>query len=180
VRTRLDAKTDKPWLGRKFRHKALMSWATDNRGELIAAALTLIRGWICGGRPPGTHQILGSFESWSRVMGGILEHAEIPGFLENLASLYSFVDSETAVWHAFVGSWWDLYGDKEVAASRLFDLAAQTPELDLGPGNERSRRTVFGKALGAHQDRVIGDCRIQKGSLLHGIQQWHLAHMEVK
>jgi Bifunctional DNA primase/polymerase, N-terminal len=174
VRTRLDTKTDTPWLNRTFKHKHLLGWAHQHRGELVAAILTLIRGWVCAGRPVGDSPVLGTFEEWSRVVGGVLHFAGIPGFLSNLSDLYAFVDSDTAAWHAYVELWWSYYADKPTVTSMLFNLAAQVPALDIGGGNERAQRSAFGRALSLHQDRIIIDRRIEKAGLLHGLQQWRL------
>ena len=47
------------------------------------AALTLARNWFSEGRPQWSGRPLGSYEEWSRLVGGILEAADIPGFLGN-------------------------------------------------------------------------------------------------
>ncbi len=50
--------------------------------RLFVAAFTLVRAWLEAGRPMFTerhHRLSG----WSRVMGGILEVANVPGFLDN-------------------------------------------------------------------------------------------------
>lgn len=80
VRIRLDAHLDRPQFGRDFRHRDLLVWATAHRGELIAAALVLCRAWVAAGKPSGGGPLLGSYESWSKVMGGILMVAGVRGF----------------------------------------------------------------------------------------------------
>ena len=80
VRIRLDAKLDRPWLREGFRHADLRAWASTHRGELVWAALVLGRAWIVAGRPQGAG-VLGMFEQWSRVMGGILEGCRYPWLL---------------------------------------------------------------------------------------------------
>jgi hypothetical protein len=40
----LDAKLSQPWTRTGFRHPDLIGWVSENRGRLIAAALTLARG----------------------------------------------------------------------------------------------------------------------------------------
>ncbi|MFI7071876.1 hypothetical protein [Micromonospora sediminicola] len=67
-----------------FRHPNLERWVREHRRELLAAVLTLARAWFAAGKPkmtrPATFQ---SFTEWECVVGGILEHAGVPGFLEN-------------------------------------------------------------------------------------------------
>ena len=174
VRIRIDPKEEKPWLRSGFRHTDLRGWAVSHRGELIAAALTMIRAWIVAGRPAGQNATLGSYESWSGVMGGILHHAGIDGFLGGLRDAYSEVDRELDAWRGLVHRWHETYGTKPVEASTLFAQAAAVAEIDLGAGNERSQRINFGKLLGRQQGRVIAGFRIEKGTLKHGMQQWLL------
>src|SRR5262249_24939321 len=79
---RLVANTETPWKGRNFKHPDLIRWATENRGKLVWAAFTLVQNWIAKGKPEGLARI-GSFESWSATMGGILGAAGVTGFLGN-------------------------------------------------------------------------------------------------
>ena len=98
-----------------FRHPDLESWALENRGKLVEAALTLVRNWVEGGEvksdgevvPFSTERTLGSFERWADVVGGILHAAGVKGFLENRDKLgaASPEREETAV---FLREWYDL------------------------------------------------------------------------
>jgi hypothetical protein len=154
VRIRIDPKMDKPWLRGPecFRHPALKQWAMTNRGRLIAAALTIIRGWIAAGRPPGK-KTLGMFESWAAAMGGILDFADIQGFLGNLQELYSKTDAEGASWRLFLSAWWTARSDSPVKVGELITLAGNAG-LNLGEGAERSQMTKLGKMLNGQRDRV--------------------------
>ena len=155
VRIRLDAHIDQPWRRDGFRHPDLMSWVSANRARLVAACLTLIRAWIAAGRPHG-NRMIGSYENWSRIMGGVLEVAGVPGFLGNLDEMLAASDGEGAVWRSFVGAWWDRFGTAEVGTGDLFEVAlACEPPLPLGSGGDRSQRTRLGKALGRLRDRVF-------------------------
>ena len=87
VRIRLDAKMDRPWERTEFRHPHLLEWVMQHRGELIWTALTLIRAWLVAGQPEGA-SVLGGFEAWSRVVGGVLSVAQVPGFLDNVREVY--------------------------------------------------------------------------------------------
>ncbi|MEE8384368.1 MAG: bifunctional DNA primase/polymerase, partial [Dehalococcoidia bacterium] len=85
---RLDARVDRPWQRTSFRHPDLMAWLARHRHELVWAILVLTQNWIARGMPRWTGRPLGSFESWSRVVGGILQTAGIGGFLANREELY--------------------------------------------------------------------------------------------
>jgi hypothetical protein len=174
VRVRLDPRVDRPWEREDFRYEDLRSWAGDHRGELIWAALTLVRGWQAAGAPAFSGRPLGSYESWSRILGGILTTAGIPGFLGNAREFYETADLEGTVWRQFVAAWWETHGSDEVSAGDLFALAVETEGLDLGKGNDRSQRITFGKKLTQLRDRVIGDHRIVAGDKKQRAQRWRL------
>ena len=72
----------------RIRHPDLKAWVGGNRGEIIAALLTLARAWFSAGQPAPSTAVPGGYESWATVVGGILEHAGIAGFLSNLQNVY--------------------------------------------------------------------------------------------
>jgi hypothetical protein len=153
IRIRLDAKEDQPWLRTGFRHPSLIEWARSNRGRLIWAALTLVQNWIARGRPDGK-STLGMFESWARVMGGILDAAGIPGFLGNLQEFYDAADAEGGAWRAFIASWQHQYGTREMKAGDVFSLAVDAG-IDLGDKGEQSQKTRLGRKIAEARDRVF-------------------------
>ncbi len=178
VRIRLDAHIDQPWRRDGFRHPDLMSWVRANRGRLVAACLILIRAWIAAGKPKGS-RVIGSYENWSRIMGGVLEVAGIAGFLGNLDEMLAAADGEGAVWRSFIGAWWDRFGTAEAGTGDLFEVAlACEPPLSLGSGGDRSQRTRLGKALGRLRDRVFNiagrNLRIDGQGTYQGARRWKL------
>lgn len=174
IRIRLDSKTDRPWEREEFRHKELSGWVDDQRGELIWSGLVMVQAWINAGRPGFSGKMLGSFEAWSRVIGGILEHLRIGGFLGNLSEFYEQADTEGMAWRNFVDAWWDRFGMEQVGASDLFALALTIDGLDFGQGNDKSQRITFGKALGKQRDRVIGDFTVKNAGVVHSTAKWKL------
>lgn len=175
VRIRLDSKQDRPWLRKNFRHNDLLGWAREHRGELIAAALTLIQAWIAAGRPAGTAMI-GSYESWSRVFGGLFGVIGLPGFLSNIEEVYECSDAEGSAWRAFVRSWWDEFGDREVGVAELFDISIRQDEpLDLGTGTEKAMKTRFGRLLVTARDRQFEGLRIVAAGTYKRAKMWRLA-----
>ncbi len=178
VRIRLDAKVDCPWLRQGFRHPDLRSWVREHRAELLWSALTLIRAWFAAGRPLWKGQALGMFDSWSRIMGGILEVAGIKGFLGNLADLYSNSDFEGAIWRGFVKVWWEKFGDQEVGVSELFELANALDEpIDLGKGTEKAQKTKLGQELVKLRDRQFESLRIVLVGERQRAKKWRLVAM---
>ena len=165
---RLDPKVDRPWERTGFKHDPLGAWVVENRGRLLWALFVLVRRWLADGRPGWQERPLGSFESWCRTLGGILDCAGLPGFLENRPELYRHVDQESEEWRAFLQAWWSVHRDHRVKAAELLPLIRDN---DLIPGvfasardpsNDRAMSLRLGKALSARRDRAYGDIFIRK------------------
>ncbi len=165
IRINLDAKVEDPWSRTNFKHKSIREWAGENRGQLIWAALTLIQAWIAEGKPSGD-QVLGMFESWAEVMGGILDVAGIPGFLSNLREMHRQSDEETEAWQEFLNGWWEKFGSTVVTTGMLHGMAIENDLLlpILGSGSERSQKTILGSALGKMAGRKIGGYEVREAS----------------
>jgi len=174
IRIRLDPKTDRPWQRDDFIHKDLRSYAAENRGKLIWACLVMIRAWIDAGRPHPAVRPLGSYESWSHVIGGVLNNAGVGGFLDNLEEFYEVADTEGKVWRVFTEAWWARYFDQEVGVAELYQIATATDCLDLGRGTERAQRITLGKRLAKQRDRVVGHYRITESGTEKRATQWRL------
>jgi len=161
---RLDAQCSEPWRNREFRHPDLKGWAQKNRARLLGASLTLARAWFVAGRPPASTPILGSFEDWCRIVGGILEFAGISGFLGNLDALYRQSDPTVAAWESFLVELFKRMPRSGFKAGdvlgRIQDevtLRSMVPDDlgDLDPITSFQRR--LGKALGKRLGRRYGD-----------------------
>jgi hypothetical protein len=183
VRIRLDAKVDRPWQRptSEFRHPDLRAWAAENRHDLVWAALTLVRAWLAAGQPaPPELPTLGMFEAWSRVIGGILFHAGIEGFLTNLDEFYDSSDSEGTDVRAFLSVWWERHLEDPVGVGSLFEIASSADSLlPLGDKGDRSQRIRLGKLLGQLRDRRyqlregLTVCIVSAG-VVHKSGQWRL------
>lgn len=161
VLSRLDAKTDAPWLRKGFKHENLRAWSMEHRSDLVWAVLTLVQAWISAGQPLGK-KTLGSFEDWAAKMGGILEVAGVEGFLGNLDELYESADSESNDWREFVRTWWAEFSDKAVSPTELTELCDRETLLsdDLGDRTDRGKATWVGGELARQRDRVYAGYRI--------------------
>lgn len=167
VRCRLDPGIEHPEDRANFRHPHLKEWVLGSRHHLIHAVLVLVRHWQrqdC----PSPESILGSFESWSHVIGGILRAADIPGFLGDRQKLREESDAENGVLRAFVQGWFEKFGFQAVKTSDLFPLAEGIDGFPLGIGNEQARRTALGRRLRGIRNRIIGCYRITLAGTGHG------------
>jgi hypothetical protein len=157
-RIRMEAAEAQPWRidGRVFRHPDLVGYVTTNRGALIGAVLTLARAWFAAGCPKATTPVLGMFEAWSRVIGGILAHAGIIEFLANLDELYAEVDDEATEWEGFLRAWRTWLGDGDTTAR---ELANTLRDRDVaGPLHDAMPATITDAVMNyyRHPAAVLG------------------------
>jgi hypothetical protein len=177
VRIRIDPRIDRPWLRDGFLIADLPAWVREHRGELVWAALSLIRAWLVAGKPAPRVKPLGTFEQWTRVVGGILENAGITGFLDNAIEFYELADAEGAAWRAFVDAWWGKYADSIVGAADLFPLVEEGDYFDFD-GTEKAQKTKFGRMLVKKRDQVIGNYLIKPAGKSAGAKLWRLQEMD--
>jgi hypothetical protein len=126
----------------------------------VWALLTMIQAWIAAGRPEGSGPVLGSVESWCRVMGGIFHACGLEGFLSNLDEFRAEADDETGSWTAFVEAWWAAHGGNEVHAADLYEAARD--HISMRGESRRDQEVSLGMQLGQKRDRRFGDRFIRK------------------
>jgi hypothetical protein len=167
-RIRLDPKMARPWLRKDFRHDDLEGWTGEHRGDLLAALLTLARAWHAAGQPAADVPALGSFGPWAKTVGGILHHANVEGFLGNLAELYDENDEEAREWETFLRSTAEVFNECEFSTSELAAaIDRQQPFADTLPSDLADKRKltsfkqVLGKALRRHVDTRHGEDSIR-------------------
>ncbi len=181
VRIRMDPQAESPEDRTGFKYPELLRWVQENRSKLVRSALILIKAWVSAGKPHPKASPLGSYERWTYVIGGILEVAGIPGFLENRKALFLESDFEGQAWRAFVSAWWEKFNGASVKVSDLYEVVNEIEGLPLGPGNDQSRKTALGKRLGSQRNRIIDGYRIEKGGTGHkSVVLWKLVSFEKK
>jgi hypothetical protein len=108
-------------------------------------------------------------------MGGILDVAGIPGFLENIDEHNRSADADSDL-VMFVNAWWETYQSKPVTTREgLIELA---DSLDLRASSDEQRRIRLGKLLQKNRDRRFGDLRMEALGHVGGVQQWRLVRVE--
>lgn len=139
-----------------FRHPDLRRWTRENRPELIQACLTLVRAWFTAGQP--TTQIsFGSFEEWQRVVGGILQVAEVPGLLANLREWRSESDHISQWWASHLKWLHGQFGDPPVeftCAEVRRQAQENLAEYQAPPGLDDIGDKGYTKKLGEAYSRI--------------------------
>jgi len=108
------------------------------------------------------------------VIGGILEHVRISGFLGNLNALYEAADLEGNAWRKLVNVWWTEFRNQQKSTADLLEMAEEIEEFPITGNSEDSRKRSLGIKLGKQRDRVIDGFQIKKTTPLKGKSQWTL------
>lgn len=171
-----------PWLDREqttFTIPDIQNWTSKNRGKLLSAVLTIIRSWHLAGRPEVTKDFA-SFNEWQGIVGGILAHAGIEGFLEGRKVWREQADFGKQYWQEFLE--WSLHqmGSGPFVLSDLVEAMKKSrfdvptpPDMDdyTADGYARRLGQAFAKQAGRH-----GALRLIRGDTqLHGGKvQWRI------
>jgi hypothetical protein len=167
---RMDAQMENPHLRTDFRNPGLREWVKENHALLVWAMLTLIRAWFAAGCPKGARK-LGKYESYCEVIGGILDVAGVPGFLDFPEEQSRLEDDETDL-APLIPLWQAKFGFNIVSTADLFGLQ---PELDLGGKTDIEQKIRLGKLLRTNRDRRFGDVAIVDEGERGGSRLWRLA-----
>ena len=174
---RLDAGVAKPYNRKstEFTHGNLREFVLENRSRLIGAALSIILAWIKAGCPkPDSSKVLGSFEGWVDVIGGILKFIKVEGFLEGLDYIQNQAEEETNEWATVCQAWWGTHGHLPISAKDLLKVCGEhEPKLLLNLWGGRSGNSEhnysglsrIGFALRKKRDGVFGDYTIRDAGI---------------
>lgn len=163
IRIRLNAHVEQPWMRDGFTHDDLVGWGRENRSALVRAALVLVRAWLARGRPMWGGKPLGSFEDWSRVVGGILDVAGVKDFLGNLQQFYSASTDTGDDEYPLVTAWFEKFGEQEMLARDLVEVAAYVDSGGAGVSEsflDRMTPKALSKRLRTLNGRVYGDLEV--------------------
>lgn len=167
-----------------FRHPGqsgldLLSWTRQHRAELMTAILTVVRHWFAAGQPyPKRGVSFGSFETWERIVGGILEAAGVPGFLGNLKVWRSESDFDGQYWTNHLQWLREIFGTESFKTGQVKAKAMDDPAGFMAPPRlDDPTDKTFGKALGEAYSRMrerrMGGLWLERVSSSHGhVSSW--------
>lgn len=194
----LDANMERPEDRTEWKHRNIEEWVAQNRIALLEALLTIAQAWIDAGRPNGK-KVMGSYEAWTRIVGGIMDVAGWgDDLLGNREAIRSTKAPDKEPLKEFVEAWKEKYGSGvEVGMRKLFYLAASAPpvapgatvsayeQLDrdkylglladhLNGTTAESQRRSLGKYLGRVANQVISGYKIRNVRRSNGDTLWQL------
>lgn len=183
--SRLDPGCEAPEM-RRFKRDH-QQYVRERRGELIVAALTLLKAFHLAGSPGSGLPPLGSFEAWSRQVRDALVWS---GFVDPVETLKEAraSDPERARLAGLLEAWRDVYGSKSKTVAQIIGdvryaqvglndpksfLLSELNQIGLDRSEKINPRTV-GHFISAHKGRVINGMRfVQDGEFRHAAK-WRI------
>ena len=159
----------------------IAQWTQANRGNVIRAALVLARAWQVAGSPEADHAMRG-FTRWARIIGGILEYHEIPGFLANREENRGH-DQDYAEWERFLFVWSQVYGNRpQLARQVLTDAATNSFLADAMPSTPHAgpwTTKALGEILQTHAGRWYDGYTLRSQEDKHNkVQRWQVTKVD--
>ena len=154
---RLDPDCPNPDQRDNFTVGDLRAWLTENASTVVAALVTMVRGWLAAGAQT-INTRMGDYSKWASVIAGILGFLEIPGWLADRDNSTTVLDDEAQEWAAFLTAWHKSpMGQQTVTTKELLALKDAVPQLhngDLPSGKQ------LGHWLKARQGRYFEDLKV--------------------
>lgn len=163
-----------------FRHPDFRAYTKVNRDKILTAILTLIRAWYAGGsKSPQRGVSFGSFETWEKTLGGILETAGISGFLDNQDEFRSESSTENNFWVNHLMWLSDTFGDKQFSTREVLIALKNDREGAEHPPNmedtdDKGYTRKLGMAYAKHRDRYMGGYRLIHGEKKRNVVMWRV------
>lgn len=162
----------------EFRHPDFRAYTQKNRSKILTAILTLIRAWYAKGSPtPRRGVSFGSFETWEKTLGGILETAGVYGFLDNQDEFRSESSSENNFWVNHLMWLSDTFGDRAFTTREVHTALKDDRDNGEAPPNmedldDKGYTRKLGLSYAKHRDRYLGGYRLIQGEKHRNSIQW--------
>jgi hypothetical protein len=174
---RIDAGMENP--GERRFDRDLRTWIPENRGMLVAAALTVLRAFVVAGRP-GLDALppFGRFEQWSNLVRGALAWlGEADPYATHQAA--AATDPEQAGLSMLIEAWGQVVEDgRWVTASELISACLGDGGTALADAldtvSTRREPKVLGKYLVRVADRIVAGRCIRKQAKVGRSAQFRL------
>lgn len=157
------------------------NYCMRHRQTMIAAALTIIRGFIAAGSPRSGLVPLGTFEEWSKLVMfpvtwlGAMGYADVSDPSMVLDQQVEN-DPEQAKLHALFTAWYAAFAGQPQSVSRLCKRARQGDEI--GDALNEAIGDITGEQADANKRRMLGRwIEARKGKIVSG---FHFAEHDSK
>jgi hypothetical protein len=163
---RIDPQCERPF-ARSF-DRDFLAYCDERRESLIVAALTILRAYVCAGRPNVGANVLGSFEAWNRGVRDALIWLGCADPVDSL-SVNAGEDPESINLGGLLEAWHRVYKGRPVTAAKAARVAdVVCSEEDRRALIEAMECVAMGRN-GAIDSRRLGEhIRRRKGQIVDG------------
>jgi hypothetical protein len=152
---RLESPEERPEERQGFRHPNLLAWVGGNRARLLAAALTILRGYCAAGCPDQNLPAWGSFEGWSALVRSAVVWVGLPDPGETRLLLQEQADLAAESMAVILSCWEQLDPDRRgLTAAEVVQLCKSPPEN--APECHADLRDALEALLGKPDARGLG------------------------
>src|SRR5262249_22615028 len=145
---RLESPLERPEERGGFRHPNLRAWVEANRPRLLAAALTILRGYCAAGRPDQHLTPWGSFTGWSGLVPGAGGGGGLAARARGRLEVQQRSDTAAEAMTALLAGWsaLDPHG-RGLTAGEVVEMVYQTKAGDLPPEGRSDLRAALDTLL---------------------------------
>jgi hypothetical protein len=127
--------------------------------------LLIIQSWIANGKQPWTDEPMASYEPYCRIMGGVLAHAGVRGFLGNLDTVRETANPVRDAKQSFITAMWKNRGDEMLPIAppvgqeqRWVSLVTLAEEAELAVGftgfdDDKAKAIKLGTFMGMNMKK---------------------------
>lgn len=154
--------TPSPELRNDFHHPDIQEHATKHRLTTLHVLFSMIENWRNAGYPTNETKIIGSFERWSKTIGGILKtNGYDQHYLQHWNMEKPDIDNQLA---EFMEAWWEempaANGMVTATSEELLEIAKESAYFaalsdDHKYRNKHAQRTALGKMMGKILNRPV-------------------------
>jgi hypothetical protein len=181
---RLESPDERPEERSGFRHPDLLGWVRQERGRLLAAALTILSAYCRAGRPDQRLKPWGSYEGWTALVRGAVVWVGLADPGETRGELSSRSDSDVEAISGLVAGWQEIDPEgRGLTVNKALALLKEKPGefptlratletiFDLTPGKLPGAAKV-GYALRKYRGRNVGGRCLDGTPDRDGVQAW--------
>jgi hypothetical protein len=180
---RLESPEERPEERQDFRHPNLLEWVGEHRPRLLAAALTILRGYCAAGLPDQHLPAWGSFEGWSALVRSAVVWVGLPDPGETRLLLQQQADVAAESMRVILACWERLDPERRgLTAAEVVQWCCEppAPAPDFHADLVDALLAVLGKldprALGnklsASKRRLFGGRFFDRAGLRHQAARW--------
>lgn len=165
----------------------LRQYIPNHRGELVKAALTILRAYHVAGRPKQNIPQFGRFEDWSDLIRSSLVWLDMADPCVSRKEIEN-ADPVRIALGVFLSAWYDYIGELSLTLKKVIskaedeksDLLKEKAETlldalkDISSGNNEINTRSLGKKLASYKGRIENGYRLDKSGTYQGVDMWRV------